>query len=83
MTERVFRDPRPFRAALAAETYLTERGMKVGPMETGKPRAITLRNPPRRWSELGERAQQNIFGFMDGNMKSGPVRVWIDEGKLP
>lgn len=81
MTERVFRDPRPFHAALEAEQFAASYGLKVGPMEAGKPRALARQNPPRRWSELSEQAQRNLAGFMDGDMRRGPVRVWIDEGK--
>ena len=81
MTERVFTSPEPFHAALEAERYVAKLGMKTGPMEAGKPRALSTRSQPRRWSELSEQAQRGMAGFMDGDQKKGPVRVWIDEGK--
>ena len=80
VTERIFTSPQPFHAALEAEQFAKGRGLHVGPMEHGKPRALDYFVPPR-WSRLGGRAE-SIAGFMDGDMRRGPVRLWIDEEKL-
>jgi hypothetical protein len=81
VTERIFHSPEPFAAALEAERFAHDHCLKVGPMESNKPRALDHRKPPH-WSKLGDRAD-SIAGFIDGDQKRGPVRVWIDEDKLP
>lgn len=76
-----FTAPRPFHAALEAEQYVAGFGLRVAPMEAGRPRAIGRRTP-KHWSKLNEAALAALCGVMHGDMKRGPVVVWLDEERI-
>lgn len=75
-----------FEACREAEEWCEERGIAVGVIENGRPRALLCEHCwLDKWSNISEIERRKMHGTMTGDMRHGPVTVELkgDESEYP
>ncbi len=80
MATYTFRDAGLFEAATSAEMWCSENGYSVGRMQGKSPRGLLRGNYDiQKWRNLTAADRAALDGTMTGDMRNGPVVVWIKE----
>jgi hypothetical protein len=69
-----------FNAMHAAEAWCEARGISVGRLQGGFPRGLLLGDfDVQKWRNLRQADKDALHGTMRGDMRHGPVTVWLDD----
>ncbi len=80
MATYTFTGKTDFAAARAAERWCEEHGYSVGRSQRGSPRGLLRGNYDiQKWRNLTASDRAALDGTMTGDMRNGPVVVWIKE----
>lgn len=78
MIEEIFSEAGDFRAMCAAEAWCDSRGISVGACQRGAARGLMYGDHDiAKWRNLDQSDRDALDGVMTGDMRHGPVRVWI------
>ena len=73
-----------FSAAHSAEEFLTSAGFSVGRMQRADPRGILFGDfDIQKWRNLNAHERRELHGYMQGNMRIGPVKIEIYDTAPP
>lgn len=79
-----FTGTRDFEAAALADAWCRERNISVGPPQRGAARGLVRGDAMiSKWRNMTNAEHNSLDGRMTGDMRTGPVEVWMREESTP
>jgi hypothetical protein len=76
--KKIFESDKTFGAYYAAERWCTDQGISYGSSCAGSPQGLLFGNYQiAKWRGLTAKERQQLHGTIQGNLRNGPVTVFI------
>ena len=79
-----FTGTRDFEAAALAEAWCMNRGVSIGPLQRGAARGLMRGDVViSKWRNMTDAERNQLDGRMTGDMRTGPVEIWMRDDVTP